>query len=249
MSCNSEDGCSSYYVFEGRIPVWIGQEGGAPAIKEWAGVPYYRFMNKFYVSNRELDRLSMNEVICLCRARDKYSSSIGAPNGRVKEIFRAVTMNLSPRVVVEIGAGSRPLFRAEDAAFEYVVLDADLDALAACDGSKAEFSNEIFKIDALDGSTDLILAVFVFQFEVYRSQIEEVARILSDDGALVVNIYRRSQESRRGLEALLQENGLIVKAMEDPEGLCRDHEYWIVSKVAETGDRVMNILKEAIDRH
>ncbi|WP_401729875.1 class I SAM-dependent methyltransferase [Stenotrophomonas muris] len=249
MNCNNEDGCSSCYVFEGRIPVWIGGEGEPPEVKEFSGVPYYRFMNKFYVSNKELDRLSMDEVIRLCRARDKYSSSIDTPNGRVKQVFRAVTMNLSPRVVVEIGAGSRPLYRAEETPFRYVVLDADLEALATCEGSKAEFSNEIFRIDASDRSIDLILAVFVFQFEIYRSQIEEVARILSDDGVLLVNIYRRSQESRRGLEALFRESGLIVNALVDPEGLCKDHEYWVVSKIAETGGRVINILIEVIGQH
>ena len=241
----NENGCSSYTMFEERIPVWLG-EGDPPKVKEFFGAPHYRFMNKFYVSNTELDRLSMDEVISLCRARDKYSASIGSPNDKVKAVFRSVTEGLSPRTVVEIGAGSRPLYDGKATSFMYLLLDADFESLSECGGEKAEFSGDSSSVDAADGSIDLILAVFVFQFEVYESQVKEVSRILSKEGVLLANVYRRTQKSRLQLIDVFRRNGLTVRVEADPQNLCRDHEYWIVSKCEAAEERVLKLLTNFI---
>lgn len=245
MISSSEDGCSSYSLFEGIVYVWRGL-GDPPEITDFGGSRFYRFMNKFYVSNPELDQLSMEEVISLCRARDEYSSSIESPNGRVKEIFRSVTNALRPSLVVEIGAGSRPLYENKNISFNYLILDADLDSLETCEGEKAEFSNVSSRVDVETGSACLVVAVFVFQFRVYARQVEEISRILSDDGVLLVNVYRRTSQSRKALADLLADKGLVLTVLADPENLCRDHEYWAVSKRPEIGERVLRLLEQAI---
>jgi len=216
-------------LFEDLVLVWHG-DGPAPRQVIHRGRTFHRFMDIFFVSHLELDELSLEEVVALCRARESYSSSIGQANESVKGLFRRAVAKVTPERVVEIGAGARPLYDGRGESFDYIALDADMEAMSKLSSRKESFCARNGELDLPAASVDIVVAVFVFQFRIYDIQIKEISRILKRDGILLVNVYRRSEESRARLASDLESSGLHVQRVNDPQELCCDHEYWVASK-------------------
>lgn len=236
---------SDVEVFEAAVLVWKRAEE-APKQLTHSGVEFYRFMDRFFVREAELDQLSLPDVISLCRAREKYSDSIGAANEAVKNVLRMFVAQTTPNRVVEIGAGARPLFNGDTKVFEYLALDADLESMAQVSARKDKFCSQTSNTSIEDASVDLIVAVFVFQFRIYDSQLDEIARILAPEGLLLFNVYRRTEQSKRRLVADLERRGLSVARLSDPHNVCQDHEYWLAVRHREQSTRYRQVLEGCI---
>lgn len=234
-------------LFDGLILVWRG-DCQAPAELSYLGVRYFRFMDVFFVPHSDLDELSMPQVIALCRAREANSVAIGRPNEIVKSLFRRVVEEVAPKCVAEIGAGARPLYDGHGEKFEYIALDADEAAMSKLSVRKERFHGHVDELDIDSGSVDLAIAVFVFQFKLYSKQIEQISRILTPDGVLLANVYRRSEQSRVVLIAELRASGLHVDRVHDSAGLCRDHEYWVASRSQSSIERFRIVLNAQLER-
>jgi len=245
MQSQVEGGYHEWDIHEGNVLVWrLNDQGPESIVHE--GKTYHRFMDVFYVSEIEIDRLSLGEVISLCRARELNCDAITGTNEKVKRVFRSAIAQLSPGVVWEIGAGARPLFLGNEQ-FLYLKSDADLESMSGQEGQKFCFSENESRVGVDSGTVDVAVAVFVLQFNFYSEQIDEIIRCLSPGGIFLANVYRRTPASRSRLKSQFLEKGLVLEVIPDPKQLCRDHEYWIVSKDVSSSRDAVNVI-EAIVR-
>lgn len=216
-------------VEAGVFQLESGAQGGGIEYKD--GEPLYRFMDSLYIREENLHLLPPEDVTSLCRARSNNIDLIGGANHRVKEIFRKYLEIASPRIVFELGAGTLPLMTAAPTGMTYILSDADPAAGEVSDGENfCVFSRSDYKLSYEDNYFDLVVAVFVFQFRVYQQQIKELYRCIGDNGVILANVYRRPQYSRADLVKEFEDFGFSVLILNDPERLCKEHEYWIIGK-------------------
>ncbi len=194
----------------------------------------YRFMDSFYIEKENLEDLSPSEVENLCRARLKYPSLIGPANAKVKKIIENYVQIALPKKLFEIGAGKSPAIEKPPTETAYTTSDADSEAEYANEEKVLLFSANKCDLPYKDSSLDMAIAVFVFQFKIYKPQIEELYRCLKDDGLIIANVYRRKDASRINLETDFKTAGFNVSRIADPQNLCRDHEYWLIGKDSKT---------------
>lgn len=218
-----------YFVFDDLVLVW-NSELEAPRCIAHDGLSYHRFMDRFFVRSEQLDELDLPDVLALCRARAAYESSIGPANDEVKRLFRKLVASIAPSHLVEIGAGARPLYEGATLPFGYSTLDADVQLISDGASGLTRFCSEFAATGLEDQSVDMVVAIFVFQFRVYVNQLQEISRILSPQGVMVVNVYRRSPISRAILIQQLESFGLLVDVVPDVNQVCQTHEYWVVGK-------------------
>lgn len=188
-----------------------------------------RFMNIFYIY-RDADALSPEEVEALCRARAEHPSSFaGGANGKVRQLFRRFIYSLRPSKLVEVGAGTNPIFseaEAERAGIFYVRSDADpMNAK-----SENVFSGTRGSLPYPSEHFDLAMAIFVLHFKFYEVQIIELHRCLSQAGLFIANVYRRSSTSRSTLVEDFRRAGFSCLLMDDPHHLCHEHQYLLATK-------------------
>src|SRR5690606_19125394 len=93
--------------------------------------------------------------------------------------------------------GKLPLMTVAPAGMKYVLSDADANAGEdLSEDSFCVFSRSDYRLDYDDNYFDLIVAIFVFQFDVYKKQIAELHRCIANGGTLIANVYRRPQDAR-----------------------------------------------------
>lgn len=224
---------SKHYMEEVSTGVFrLNSDEPGPDTYEHNNIILYRFMDQFYICREHLDEMSQEEVSHLCRARLKFPQLITAVNGRVKEYFKRLINSISPRKILEIGAGESPLFPQPPAGMEYAMADADIEVKKGlrAESEFNEFSGEDPVLNYPDNHFDMAVAVFVLQFPFPLTQVAEIYRCLADDGVMVANIYRRQPTANASLREEFSSAGLIVHAITDPESLCKAHEYWIIGK-------------------
>jgi len=244
MLSQAEGRSYEWDIHEGNVLVWRSNDQGPEYIVH-EGKTYHRFMDIFYVSEIEIDRLSLGEVISLCRARELNCDAITGTNEKVKRVFRSAIAQLSPGVLWEIGAGARPLFLGNEQ-FVYLKSDADLESMSGQDGRKFCFSETESRVGVESGSVDVAVAVFVLQFTFYSEQIDEIIRCLSPGGIFLANVYRRTPTSRNRLKSQFLEKGLVLEVISDPKKLCRDHEYWVISKNVGSSRNAVNVIQAIV---
>lgn len=223
-----------------------GAQGGNIEYKD--GKPLYRFMDSLYIREQNLHLLSPEDVTNLCRARSNNIDLIGGANYRVKEIFRKYLEIASPSIIFEIGAGTLPLMTAAPVGMTYILSDADPKAAnEVSDGENfCVFSKSDYKLSYEDNYFDLVVAVFVFQFKVYEQQIKELYRCIGESGIILANVYRRPQGSRADLTKEFKSVGFFVSILDDPEKLCKEHEYWIIGKSESSNSAAAAIFRSII---
>lgn len=223
-----------------------GAQGGSIEYKD--GKPLYRFMDSLYIHEQNLHLLSPEYVTNLCRARSNNTDLIGGANHRVKEVFRKYLEIASPTIVFEIGAGTLPLMAAAPSGMTYILSDADPKAAdEISDGENfCVFSRSDYKLSYEDNYFDLVVAVFVFQFRVYNQQIKELYRCIAKSGVILANVYRRPQDSRADLVKEFESFGFSVSILDDPEQLCKEHEYWIIGKSEDSNRTAADIFKSIV---
>jgi hypothetical protein len=205
-------------------------------------------MDNLYIRQQHLHLLTPKEVTNLCRARSSNPQLIGGANARVKEIFLNYLERTAPKAVFEIGAGKLPLINTAPPEMIYILSDAD--PKAGEDISNEDnfciFSSSDYKLDYDDSYFDVVVAVFVFQFRVYTKQIAELHRCMADNGVLIANVYRRPQDARLELINEFKAAGFSVSTLNDPEKLCKTHEYWVIGKSQEKNNATINLIESII---
>lgn len=211
---------------------------------EHNGIYLYRFMDSLYIKKENLEDLSPKEVSNLCRARLRYPDLIGPVNGKVKKIINMYVQAVRPSLLFEIGAGESPAVDNPPSETIYLKSDADSRLSEKKQEEMVLFSEENYRLPYDNCSLDMAVAVFVFQFKIYREQIEELYRCLKIDGVIVANVYRRRQDSRADLEKDFNYSGFYIVRLQDPQNLCREHEYWLIGKNKELiEDKARQLLK------
>ncbi|ERV77717.1 hypothetical protein Q058_02847 [Pseudomonas aeruginosa BL04] len=210
-------------------------QGGGDRCIEHNGERLYRFMDSFYIRKEHLYELTPDEVSNLCRARSRYPQLITDVNDLVQSIFRRLVSQVNPSSLLEIGSGSRPLLSPPPESILYVMSDADQSVMMGT-ASKAqfcEFSSTNSMLPYEESFFDMVVAVFVLQFNFYEAQISELYRCIAPQGIFVANVYRRPSHASKQLCAQFESKGFNVRRIEDPQSLCSGHEYWLISKCAD----------------
>lgn len=222
-----------FEMIEPEVLKVLGYEKG-PDKAEYKGKTYYRFMDFFYTYTPYLDELTALEVSHLCRARASHPELISQTNIDVRELFRRVAVELSPRTFLEIGAGSHPIFYNEPQNREgFIISDADqevIDKLGNENNKCQIFSSTEYELHFNNDHFELVMAIFVLHFPFYKEQLTELYRTMSPSGAMIANVYRRTIEAKERLRADMEEAGFKIHKVHDTKNLCRDHEYWIIGK-------------------
>lgn len=201
-----------------------------------------RFMDKFYIQCAT-DELNTNEVFELCRARAKRPEAISAVNSSVRGILRSLMHEIRPTRMLEIGAGSNPIFQSITPApsgMDFFTADAD-PQIAAEGPTNLSWSD--CRLPCADNYFDAAAAVFVLHFPFDELQVAELYRCLSPKGVFVANIYRRSEQSRTNLADAFRRAGFTVNIVDDAQKLCRNHEYWVVGKNTIRAEEAVQILR------
>lgn len=197
------------------------------------GQLYERFMDFIFVPV-PTHRLRPEQVWVVNHARQLIiAESRGvacAVNARVRTRLMSHMSALNPSCVVEWGCGFSEL--TLDGVAQRVVLT-DIDPLVVS-YQKGRGRNCVLVSD-LDrtvgpGAVDVIVAVFVFHFDIPDRHVRVMAELLRDGGTVVANVYRRDHAARRNLEETFERHGLTVARVSDTESLCRSHEYWLATR-------------------
>ncbi|WP_064118909.1 methyltransferase domain-containing protein [Pseudomonas fluorescens] len=222
-----------FEMIEPEVLKVLGDKKG-PDKAEHEGKTYYRFMDFFYTYTPYLDELTAVEVSDLCRARANHPELISQTNIDVRNLFKRVAVELSPKTFLEIGAGSHPIFYDEPQnSTDFIISDADQDVIDRLENQQNKcqlFSNTQYKLHFNDNHFELVMAVFVLHFPFYKEQLIELYRTMSPHGAMIANVYRRTIEAKERLHADMEEAGFKIYKIHDTKELCRDHEYWIIGK-------------------
>ena len=152
-------------------------------------------------------------------------------NQKIRNLFKAAIECLKPERVLEVGPGINPLFYSSTSMLV----------------SLADFSEEIIeyhrerkveitlfgKCDDLpfaDNHFSLAYAIFVFQFDISTHQLRELNRVISENGFLIVNIYKRDSISKEILENRFRQVGFEIFKLADENKHVQGNEFWISYK-------------------
>jgi len=212
--------------------LYVDGPGPNPPSIECDGTSYSRFHDFIYVS-KQLEDLDEQQVVAVCTLRDEFATAQQLdPNRKIRQIFVDLVKTFRPKVLLELGPGNRPLFEAGTEAFLYELLDLNeenvhrLTAIGHC----ASLFKDRTALGLKAGSVDLVVAVFVFQFNIAASQIDEMLRVLSRTGLIVANVYRRSPPAREQLRHHFESRGCGVKIVQRAHGVEHNHEYWLIGR-------------------
>lgn len=200
-----------------------------PPQLEILGKTYIRFMDFIYLP-REPEELSEEQVVAVNEIRQRYMDILAerAINLHVRDLVLRLVQYVAPNSVLELGAGYNPIFGHPPEGMNYWIADLNEKAIEAV--RKEGLEGFVFKSDGIlpldPGTVDLMVAIFVLQFRFSVAQIATLAQVLTNDGVMVANVYRRSEESRDKLLRLFAFTGFEALILEDPSKLCRGHEYW-----------------------
>ena len=206
--------------------------GANPPSIECEGTTYFRFHDFIYVS-KQLEELDEHQVLAVCTLRDEFATAQQlTPNRRVKEVFIDVVRAFGPKLLLELGPGTHPLFEPGTEGFRYELLDLNEDNVRHLmrDGHHASVFKEGMPLHLEARSVDLVVAIFVFQFHIAQSQMDEMVRVLSQTGLIVANVYRRLPSARKQLRDHFENRGCEVKVIKRAHGVEHDHEYWVIGR-------------------
>lgn len=213
----------------------IDSDKKGPDEVEYKGNIYFRFMDYFYIQNKNLDELNPEQVSNLCRARAMHPALINKANEVVRHLLKTLTQTIRPSSLLEIGAGRTPVFETDDEAIpsHYLLSDADAEVIKYHTELNREcynFSHDICELPNLENFLEMAIAVFVLHFPFHKSQLLEIKKRLKPSGVIVANVYRRSSSAREELTKNIKDAGFELVKIQDANDLCHDHEYWIFGK-------------------
>jgi SAM-dependent methyltransferase len=229
--------------------VYLAAEGGIQAPRSHAvpGKRLIRFMDSIYL-DRPCEKLDVKRMRALNEARRPLldRSEIGTVNSRVRDALAEGLRAARMDSILEWGCGYHPM-RELLPDVRYAALDVDP---AVVEWNRQEFANagcDVFQADEdlpriATASQHAIVSAFVFHFRLTRRHIATMHRVLTPDGFVLANVYRRTPRSRRDLRAEFERVGFRVSTAKDPAKLCLDHEFWVLSAVG-NDDRDSSVLE------
>lgn len=211
-----------------------------PARLQLRARTYERLMDYIYTPI-PLEKLSRPQihVVNMLREdliRDKH---IGGTDDRIKNKFADAIVHRGARRVLEWGCGFDSLkTRLGDISYEATDIDPWVIRYQWRQKTICRLPEDVER--NIGGKVDAIPSIFVFQFGISDGDIRVMSNVLSEDGFVLANVYRRSPESRNRLRRRLAAHGLTVHRRRDLENLCKGNEYWVASKgMSETDSQEM----------
>lgn len=195
---------------------------------------YHRFCDFIYIP-LPTDKMTPEQVITANAIRTKYfeRSPQFKINTTVRKKFKSLINFLKPKSILEIGTNLSPLIENPNDEIE-IIYNADFDVNVIKQLTERGINAQYFGIDSSlnikNESIDLIFSIFVFQFDFSNKQIEECYRTLCNNGMLIANVYKRSDESKKDLKTVFEAVGFKSSIYKDFQKLCDGHEYWFFYK-------------------
>lgn len=205
-----------------------------PSELEIDGIIHFRFCD-FILIPETTEKLNFQQVLTVSTIREEYFEDYTQfkINSIVRKCFQKIIKIWKPQNLLEIGPGSFPLIINHKDKFENVFL-ADFNKEAIKTLSTRNIICEYFGFESTlkisDNSIDCIFAIFVFHFKISNNQIKELFRVLSPNGILIANIYRRTDQAKNKLLKNFIQQDYHYRIIPDPFCLCRNHEYWFLFK-------------------
>jgi SAM-dependent methyltransferase len=154
-------------------------------------------------------------------------------NSEVKAALVKALDQLRPRSILEWGCGYHSIQPLLPPGVDYTGVDID----PAVVTSQHRHGANCFLVSDIEhgtvllpGTFDVVLGVFVFFFNITSKNIAAMANALREDGIILFNVYRKSEQARNELVRMFEGVGLIVERIEDRQAVCKDHEYWCVAR-------------------
>ena len=175
---------------------------------------------------------------------DDGSSPQHATNRRVKRAMADGLVAAGAHRVLDWGCGYHPLRPFLPGDVEYAAVDIDPEVVAEnrqhgieCydpDDALLQFESRPFRA---------VVAVFVFHFRLPAAHIDAMTRL---GDFILANVYRRDEESRRGLAGAFAARGLRVTREKDPTQAATGQEFWFVADPATTRDLADKVLHTVV---
>jgi len=216
-------------VHAGDSIYFVADASLGPKRYEIDGRTYERFMDFIYLP-APTEELTVAQTVIVNTLRHRYRRRVEwSLNTYVRGLLCRINDQLAPASVIELGVGFNPLYNSFALQFEYLCLDLDELAVTAARGRglRADLFRDESKLSMPDNAVDAILAAYVLHFALSANQLDELARVLSPEGYLIGNVYRRSAVSRAALLASLQDRDFFVQSRRLRGG--EGHELWIAS--------------------
>lgn len=220
-----EAGCDIYYVDDFSITL--------PHSFLLNGKLYFRFCEFIFIPD-STESLSPDQVIIVNQIRAVYFKTHPQfhVNIIVKELFKSMIEVLNPTTVLEFGPGFNPLTPSADNGNNFYFVDfnpTSIEFLKSLGLNSNLFGKESM-LSIPNESIDVIISIFVFQFDISQTQVNELYRVLNMNGLLLANMYKRSEESRIELIDKFSSTGFLHSIVSDRSNLCLNHEYWVLYK-------------------
>ena len=194
---------------------------------------YFRFCD-FILIPCQTDLLTPQQVVNVNKLRAKYYESHPqfTVNKKIRKVFYALINIWKPKTILEFGPGSNPIKFEDNIDIEIQFSDFNEDSVSIlnAEGLKCSYFDKQGKLNIENNSIDAIISIFVFQFDISQNQINEMFRVLSNDGIVIANIYKRSNKSRMELLNKFHLSGFTSQIIKDYNEICNQHEYWFFFK-------------------
>lgn len=211
---------------------------------ELDNINYSTFMNHFLI-DKETNDLTEEQVFSICNVRDQHPEIIGDINDRVKKVFTDFVTSGFFNEVLEVGCGRNITFSKKPTKFDYTVSDANHDVVEH--NRKLGFNSILFgaknKLEVRK-KYDIAFAVFVLHFHFPDNEIISLGDHLKDKGIFFANVYRIKESSRIDLKHRFESQSFFIEKILDKSLICKDHEYWIISRSEEAAKTHILNLKE-----
>ncbi len=193
---------------------------------------YTRFLDFIYMpcETHELTReqcIAVNDIRNIYYETHKNMSINKTVKRRISTVVDGMCIN-NKRTLLEFGCGFETIYPLLNSDIIYIGADISLSAINSNKEKSPKGSYIVVDEEQMpikDKSIDLLVSIFVFHFKISHQQLSELFRILSDDGAMIFNLYLLPKQQRETLFFHLAKIGFTYHRESDPDQLCRDHEY------------------------
>lgn len=195
-------------------------------------ITLHRFVDSIYVPGR-MEDLSPSQVAVVnsLRLRLVAGGYMSDVHTAVKGVFQSALGLIQPPAVLEWGCGYDPMNLRLPLSSRYVAVDLDPAVVEFQKKLRLEtyepLNPSLLSLHA--SAIDAIISVFVFQFRIPTGHVRIMRQLLADDGVVLANVYRRDGRSRQQLADLFYDEGFSLARTRDVQGLCDDHEYWLMA--------------------
>jgi SAM-dependent methyltransferase len=199
------------------------------------GHMFHRFMDFIYLPAMA-DDLTRDQLISVNRLRKRLvgMSLLTSANARVKERLADAVHAIAAGSVLEWGCGYQSIEPLLPADLSYTAVDIDPGVVHhhAVRGTRCFLADELPERVGV-AQHDVVVSAFVFHFDIPDHHIAALHRLLSPEGLIIANVYRRAGRSRAQLRDAFAAKGFELFVEPDPDRLCKAHEYWVLQKKIE----------------